>query len=55
MSRHKYFELVVLMTLFHKILVVVKSAVRVVSSPGYSMRLPPAVRRTLLGSAFCGR
>ena len=42
------------MTLFHIILVVVMSAVLVVSSPGHLIRLPPAVILTLLGSDFCG-
>ena len=45
----------VLMTLFHMILVDTMSAVRVVSSYGYSMRLPPTVMRTRLGSSFWGR
>ena len=33
---------------------VVRSADLVVSSPGYAIRLPPAVIRTMLGSSFCG-
>ena len=43
------------MTLFHIILVVVMSAVLVVSSPGHLIRLPPAVMQTLLESDFCGQ
>ena len=43
------------MTLFHIILLVVMSAVLVVSLPGHLIRLPPAVMRTLLGSDFCGQ
>ena len=45
----------VLIVEFQRILDVVRSAVLVVSSPGYSMRLPPTVIRTRLGSSFCGR
>ena len=41
------------MTLFHNNFVVVRSALRVVSSPGYLIRFPPTVMRTLLGSSFC--
>jgi len=44
----------VLKTLFHIILVVIRSAVRVVSSSGYVIKLPPAVMRIRFGSSFCG-
>ena len=46
---------VVLFMLFHKRFDVVKYAVLVVSSPGYAIKLLPAVIRTLFGSAFCGQ
>ena len=36
------------------VLVVVMSAVLVVSLPGHLIRLPPAAMRTLSGSDFCG-
>ena len=42
----------VLNTLFNTHFDLVRSAVLVVSSPGYLMRLPPAVKRTRLGSFF---
>ena len=42
-------------TLFHEILLVAASAVLVVTSPGKSMRFPPAVIPTQCGSFFCGR
>ena len=45
----------VLMTLFHRILEETMSAVRVVSSKGYSIKLSPTVMRTWLGSSFWGR
>lgn len=44
----------VLRTLFHSIFDVVRSAVLVVSSPGYLIRFPPAVIRVRFGSAFWG-
>ena len=50
-----YFAFGVLNTLFHRSLDVVKSAVLVYSSPGYVMRLPPAVIRIRFGSSFCGQ
>ena len=42
-------------TLFHSILDVVRSDFVVLSSPGALSILPPTVRRTHLGSDFCGR
>ena len=42
----------VLMTLFHYILAVVRSAVQVVNSAAYFMRFPPVVILTLFGSSF---
>ena len=44
----------VIRILFHKILAVVMSAVRVISAPGYLIRFPPAVILTRLGSSFWG-
>ena len=44
----------VLRTLFHSILEVVKLAVLVVSLPGKSIKLPPAVMHTQVGSFFWG-
>ena len=44
-----------LTTAFHRSFAVVMSAVFVVNLPGYLIRLPPAVRRTQLGSSFCGQ
>ena len=55
MSRHIYFAFFVLNMLFHKSFDVVMSAVLVVNSPGYTIRLPPAVILTLFGSSFYGR
>ena len=52
MFTHIYLACGVLITLFHTIFVVVRSAVLVVSSSGYKIILPPAVIRTLLGSVF---
>ena len=46
---HMYFVSCVLNTLFHNIFDVVRSAVRIVSSPGDLMRFPPAVMWTWLG------
>ena len=43
MSKHIYFASGVLRTLLHISFDVVRSAVRVESSPGYVIRLPPAV------------
>ena len=54
-SMHVCVALIVLIILFHNLFDVVRSAVLVVSSPGYSMRLPPAVIQTRLGSFFCGQ
>ena len=54
MLRYVYLAPSVLMTLFQTMLVMVMSAVLVVSSPGHLMRLPSAVMRTLFGSDFCG-
>ena len=34
---------------------VVRSAIFVVTFPGYSIIFPPAVSLTLMGSSFCGR
>jgi hypothetical protein len=45
----------VLMTLFHRILEETMLVVLVVSSNGYSVKLPPTVMRTWLGSSFWGR
>ena len=53
MSTHIYIACGVLITIFHNIFVVVRSAVLVMSSSGYEIRLPPAVIRTLFGSVFC--
>ena len=53
MSRHIYFAFFVLNILFHNIFDVVVSAVLVVNSPGYMMRLPPVVILTRFGSSFC--
>ena len=47
-----YFAPGVLMTEFHMILDVVRSAVLVVQSNGQSIKLPPAVSLTRLGSSF---
>ena len=55
MPRHMYFAFSVLNTLFHSIFDAVRSAVRVVSLPGYLIRFPPAVSRTRFGSFFCGQ
>ena len=44
----------VLMTLFHRILDKTMFTVRVVSSNGYSSKLPPTVMRTRLGDLFLG-
>ena len=44
----------VLNTLFHNIFDVVRSAVCVVSSPGYLVRFPLTVMHIQLGSGFCG-
>ncbi len=44
----------VLMTLFHRILEETMSAVGVVRSNAYSIKLPPTVMRTRLGSSFWG-
>ena len=41
--------------MFHISLVVVMSAVLVVSSPGHLIRLPPDMMGTLLGSDFCSQ
>ena len=43
------------MTLLNRILAVNISAVGVDTEPGYSILSPPAVHRTRLGLAFCGR
>ena len=40
--------------LFHSTLVLVRSAVLVVSSSGYEIRMPPAVILTQFGSDFWG-
>ena len=53
MSAHICFAFMVLMILFCSILDVVRSAVPVLSYPGYFMRLPPDFIMTRLGSAFC--
>ena len=54
MTMHMYLSLSVLMVLFHRILLVGRLAVHVVSSNGYVMRLPTAVILTLLGLFFGG-
>ena len=55
MSNPINFSPSVLMTLFHNIFAVVTSAVRVVNSLAYLMRLPPAVILTIFGSSFWDR
>ena len=54
MPTHICLALMVLILLLHNIFDVVRSAVCVVSSPGYSMRFPPEVIRMRLGSFLCG-
>ena len=54
-SRHICFVLIVLIMLFRIILEMVRSAVPVVSSPGWFIRFPFAVVLTRLGAAFCRR
>jgi len=47
-------SVLMLRTLFQTILEMVRSAVLVANSPGYAIRLPPAVILTQLRSSFCG-
>jgi len=54
MSMVAYFEPGVDMTEFQCALMVVIPAVGVLVTPLYDIRLPPAVRRTLCVSVFCG-
>ena len=53
-SRHVDLATSVLMKLFKTMLMMVMSAVLVVSSSRHLIRLPPAVIRILFGSYFCG-
>ena len=53
-SMHMYFYLLLLSTLFYKILLVMRLIICVVRSLGYEIKCSPAVSRTLFVSFFCG-
>ncbi len=54
-SMHMYFACCVLKTLFQCCFDVVMSAVLVINSPGWLIRLPPVVIRMRCGSSFWGQ